>query len=173
MHCDEADVAAYFKDLKRLITGAPVSDVCNADEAGFHELGDVTRHRVIVHAEFTDDKIDIPISRADSRASVIACIAADGHLLTPMVIVPRKTVEIELYESGFVPYAYSSFGEKTVSAHASYSNDGALNFSFRIPSNSAVASDIQGQFFSSSMGSADIQATPSRMASLISGYAPL
>jgi hypothetical protein len=67
----------------------------------------MTRHHGIVPAEFTDDKINIPISRADSRASVIVCIAADRHSLTPMVIIPRKTVEIELYECGFVPDAYS------------------------------------------------------------------
>jgi hypothetical protein len=76
-------------------------------EAGFHEWVDATQHRVIVPTEFTDDKIDIPISRADSRAAVIAWIAADGHSLTPIVIVPQKTVKIKLYECGFVPNAYS------------------------------------------------------------------
>jgi hypothetical protein len=62
---------------------------------------------VIVLAEFTDNKIDIPISRADNQASVIACIAVDGYSLTLMVIIPRKTVKIELYECGFMPDAYS------------------------------------------------------------------
>jgi hypothetical protein len=38
---------------------------------------------------------------------VIACIAADGHLLMPMVIIPRKTIEIELYEGDFMPDTYS------------------------------------------------------------------
>jgi hypothetical protein len=107
VRCDEVDVAAYFEDLKRLLTGAPASVIYNADEAGFHEWVDATRHRVIVSAEFTDDKIGIPISTADSRVSVITFIAADGHSLTLMVIVPRKTVEITLYECGFVPDAYS------------------------------------------------------------------
>jgi hypothetical protein len=107
MRCDGADVAAYFEDIKQLITGAPASIVYNVDEGDFHEWVDATRHRVIVSAGFTDDKIDVPISRTDSRASVIACIATDGHSLTPMVIVPRKTVEIELHEFGFVPNAYS------------------------------------------------------------------
>jgi hypothetical protein len=67
--CDEADVAAYFEDLKQFITGALASVAYNGDEAGLYDWVDATRHRVIVRAEFTDDKIDIPISRADSRAS--------------------------------------------------------------------------------------------------------
>jgi hypothetical protein len=107
VRCDEADVAAYSEDLKRLITRAPVNVTYNVDEAGFHEWVDATRHRVIVPAEFKGNKSDVSISRANSWVSMMACIAADGQLLTPMVIVPRKTVEIELYQCDFMPDAYS------------------------------------------------------------------
>jgi hypothetical protein len=75
----------------------------NADEEGFNEGFDAMKNYVIVPCDFPEKRIDVPVSKAATCTSMIACIAADGHALQPMVIVMRKVIEIELYQSGYIP----------------------------------------------------------------------
>jgi hypothetical protein len=43
------------------------------------------------------------VSRDDKRASCVACIVANGRAPKPLIVIPRKTIEFELYECGFTP----------------------------------------------------------------------
>jgi hypothetical protein len=92
--CSEDDIDRYYTMLEETLTGAPSAVIYNVDEVGCDDWADkVTRH-VIVPAEYDKPSIDIPISRTDSRASMVACIAADGRPLKPVIILPRKTAGI-------------------------------------------------------------------------------
>jgi hypothetical protein len=45
----------------------------------------------------------MPANRFETRAALLGAISADGSSLKPMVISPRKPIEIALFESGFTP----------------------------------------------------------------------
>jgi hypothetical protein len=75
--------------------------VYNVDEVGFDSGVDASRIAVVVPAGYTESDIAVPVNRGNSRASMTDCVAANGLHLKPYVIVPRKTLKVELYESGF------------------------------------------------------------------------
>jgi hypothetical protein len=44
-----------------------------------------------------------PVSRAAKRIALLACNAADGSPAMLLVIIPRKTIEKELWLTGMTP----------------------------------------------------------------------
>jgi hypothetical protein len=73
------------------------------DEAGFNSWVDASRLRVVVPLDFEETVVPIPVSRNDKHASCVPCIVANGATLQPLIVIPRKPIEIELYECGFTP----------------------------------------------------------------------
>jgi hypothetical protein len=100
---DEYEIDEYCSRLEAMITEVPAAIVYNVDEVGFDSWVDPIRIAVVVPAEYTWSKIAVSANRRDLRASMISCVAANGRHLKPYVVVPRKTLEAELYESGFPP----------------------------------------------------------------------
>jgi hypothetical protein len=100
---DEHEIDEYYSRIEAMITGVPAAIVYNVDEVGLGSWVDASRIAVVVPAEYTGSEIAAPRSRGDSRASMTACVAANGRHLKPYAVVPRKTLEVELYESGFPP----------------------------------------------------------------------
>ena len=102
--CDPEEIDEYFVNLENILDGSiPAPFVINIDQSGFQEWADKRNLIVVVPADFTQDEIKIPVARTTKRASILAGIAADGSTITPAVIVPRKTIEMELFENGYTP----------------------------------------------------------------------
>ena len=102
--CDPEEINDYFDHLESVLDGSiPAPFVINIDQSGFQEWADKRNLVVVVPAEVTQDEIKIPVARTTKRASILAGIAADGSTITPAVIVPRKTIEMELFENGYTP----------------------------------------------------------------------
>jgi hypothetical protein len=68
------------------------------DDARFNTSLAASRLRVVVPADFEHAAIPVPVTRNDTRASCIACIAADSHALKRLIVIPGKTLEMELWE---------------------------------------------------------------------------
>jgi hypothetical protein len=100
---DEASIQEYFEKLTRDITDAPASLVINIDECGYQEWADAHIENVIVPKEHRADTIELPKNRSQRRSTMVAAITADGGTLKPMLIVSRKTIETEIYETGYTP----------------------------------------------------------------------
>jgi hypothetical protein len=98
--CDPEEIAAYFELFDRNVAGIPAAFVFNLDESGFQDWADPRERMVIVPATVHDNKIGIPVNWTTRRSSLLVCIAADGPALRPMLILPRKTTERELFEQG-------------------------------------------------------------------------
>lgn len=81
--------------------GIPSAFVINIDESGYCEWVDVQDLKVIVPCDYKSDEIEIPVDRNSKRASMITGICADGSSLIPVVVIPRKTIEVELFENGY------------------------------------------------------------------------
>jgi hypothetical protein len=105
VYASEDAIDQYFNVLEQSLTGLPSAVIYNVDEVGCDQWVDKLRRSVIVPADYDKSSIDVPVMRNDSRATMIACIAADGRPLKPLIVLPRKTAETELYECGLTPDA--------------------------------------------------------------------
>jgi hypothetical protein len=58
---------------------------------------------VVVPVDFEDTAIPIPVTINYKRASCVACIIANSGAPKPLIVIPHKTVETDLYECEFTP----------------------------------------------------------------------
>jgi hypothetical protein len=70
------------------------------DEIGHQDWADRTEKTCVVPISHAEDHVYVPVSRAGKRVTLIACIAADGPVLKPEVIIPRKTVDGDMILTG-------------------------------------------------------------------------
>jgi hypothetical protein len=103
VHADPDEIAAFYQELESILKNIPAAMIYNLDESGFADFVDAKKAKVIVPVEFPSDDIPIPVDRSVKRASLLTCISAGGGYLKPLIIVPRKSVETELYNLGFTP----------------------------------------------------------------------
>lgn len=105
VHCNPDEIDAYYNLVEVAINTLPVpaSFIYNIGETGFKDWVDCRIERVVVPSSYAEDKIDIPVDRNSKRSTLLAVVSASGDTLKPMVILPRKTIEAELYEVGYTP----------------------------------------------------------------------
>jgi hypothetical protein len=98
---DPAEIDRWFDDLTREIEGVPRQFILNVDETGCSEYSDAHEIKVIVPDSHPDDTIPVPVNRHSKRASMVACIAADGWRMKPFIILERKTIETDIVLYGY------------------------------------------------------------------------
>jgi hypothetical protein len=96
-------IQKHFQQLPAGIENMPAGFVFHADESGFQDFADARRVQVIVPTPFKYDSINIPSSRSEEPATMLAGISVDGCTLKPMIITQRKRYELERFESNFMP----------------------------------------------------------------------
>jgi hypothetical protein len=106
VNCDAAEIDAYYGNLDHILQTFPASFVINLDETGHQEWADRRKGKVVVPSSHAGPTINIPVSRQEKRATLLGAITASGEHLKPLVIVPRSTIESELYQIGYPPYRY-------------------------------------------------------------------
>lgn len=99
---DPVEIDRYFEQLRSALTNVPAGMVYNLDEMGYQEYCDAKPYLVVVPSDCPDTMIN-PVSRSRKRLSVIHCISGDGQMLKPAFIVPRKTIEREVWDIGLTP----------------------------------------------------------------------
>jgi hypothetical protein len=100
---DPREVEEFYDRLRREVTGLPSAMTFNLDKTGHQDWADRKDIRVVVPLSDEGDSIYVPYDCSSKQASLLVCIAADGTFVKPMVIVPRLTVEQEVYEIGYTP----------------------------------------------------------------------
>jgi hypothetical protein len=72
------------------------------DETKCSEFSDAHEIKMIVPDSHPDETIPVPVNRHSQRASMVACIAADGYHMKQFIILERRTIEadIVLYGDG-------------------------------------------------------------------------
>jgi hypothetical protein len=91
----------WYDELRILIKGVPRNFIYNMDESGIDEYVDSTHLSVLVPESHGTTKVPIPIPREIKRATLTGCISAASDSLKPFVILPRGTVDEELYFAGY------------------------------------------------------------------------
>ena len=100
---DPEKIQNFYSELEELIDDTPASLVFNLDESGFQEWTDRCKITVVVPISHLEERIEIPKDRSSKRSSLLVCIAADGTFLKPLIIITRKTAELEIFNVGYTP----------------------------------------------------------------------
>jgi hypothetical protein len=100
VNTDPHKMQAFLDRLKHYVEGLLSAFIFNLDESGFQDWADRRKPTVIVPATYHEFEITCPIDRATKRSSLLVCIAAEGTYLKLLLILPRKTIEPEVFEQG-------------------------------------------------------------------------
>ena len=92
LNLDNEEVQQFMENTEELLRNVPASFVFNMDETGINEYQNAKKKQVVVHNGFVGDKTMYPVARDTRHATVVACIAADGTAIPPLVIVTHRTV---------------------------------------------------------------------------------
>jgi hypothetical protein len=90
----------FFRRAMEVVEGVPAHFVFNMDEMGHQDWADRKVVTCIVPASHVEKQVNVPVSRAGKRITLMASIAADGSALKPEIIIPRKTVDADLVLTG-------------------------------------------------------------------------
>ena len=101
--CNEEKLAFYFNDIEMFTrTNNIASSLCfNIDEEGHDDFVDKKAQDVIVKVGSSANYYPVP--RKDNRATFLACVAASGESMKPLIITKRKTAETSLLLEGITP----------------------------------------------------------------------
>ena len=97
LHCPENDIDEYYDLLENSIKDSHPSFIYNFDEVGYQEYVDSREITVVVPQNFSSEKVFMPYDRNTKRCSAIISIALDGENPKPSLILPRKTIDSEVY----------------------------------------------------------------------------
>ena len=114
LNLDNDEVRQFMENTEELLQNVPASFVFNMDETGINEYQNAKKKQVLVHNGFVGDKTMYPVARDTRHATVVACIAADGTAIPPLVIVTHRTVREALMRRCWTPdkvlFAHSEKG---------------------------------------------------------------
>lgn len=95
-------IEQHFQRVQEIFkAGMPPAFVLNVDECGFQPWQDKRAEKVIVPCNVDCTSTNIGIDRAGRRSTLVGCVAADGSILKPFLIITRKTIEKALHEVGY------------------------------------------------------------------------
>jgi hypothetical protein len=97
------EIKDWYNSLADQIKSIPRNFVFNMDESGIDEYVDQQNIFVLVPHTYKEKKIPIPVHRHVKRATLTACISLAGDSLKPFVILPRGTIDDELFYAGYTP----------------------------------------------------------------------
>jgi len=101
-----------FKALTGALCGVPARLVINADESGFQPWTDSKDVRVWVPSGHIGDTVQVPVDRQTKRVTILAGITLSGATIRPLVIIPRKSFELELAGLGYSDFAVFAESQK-------------------------------------------------------------
>ena len=89
------EIKKFYKDLAKELEGVPVGFVFNLDETGEDEFVDAKDQYIVVPKDSNMDSY--PINRG-RRITLLHCISTDGTSCKPLIVLPRKTIDNEIYD---------------------------------------------------------------------------
>ena len=96
LNLTDQDVQNFMTETERRLAQVPAAFLFNMDETGINEYANATRKQVVVHSDFPGTQTRYPVARNTTHATLVACIAADGTAVRPLVIVTHRTVRLTL-----------------------------------------------------------------------------
>ena len=97
--CEYQVILEFYELLAEVLEGVPIGWLFNLDETGQQDFVDSRELCVVVpsnseSAEHAVYKVD----RNGKRCTALHCISSDGKFLKPLFILPRKTIDAEVFD---------------------------------------------------------------------------
>jgi hypothetical protein len=73
------------------------------DDTGHQDWADRAEQVCLVPVTHESDHVYLPVSHARKRTTLMACSTADRPFITPEIMIPRKTVDTDLFLMGMTP----------------------------------------------------------------------
>ena len=102
----------HFRALSLAVSGVSARLIINADESGFQPWVDSKDVRVWVASNHQGDSVQVPVDRQVKRVTLLAGITLSGATIRPLVILPRKSFELELAALGYTDSAIFTDSKK-------------------------------------------------------------
>lgn len=97
---DQKDVLAFYEIFEEIKNFVHPSLVFNLDETGFSPSSLSKNYKAIIPNECKNKPCYYKINRTAKNITALVTISLDGDLLPPFIILPRKTIPDELWETG-------------------------------------------------------------------------
>ena len=91
-------IDSYYAELSVAMKDVDYRFCFNLDETGEDEKTDTHSIDVCVPVEIDPEIVMIPLERCSKRFSILHTISTDGKYFKPFIIVPRKTLEGDIYK---------------------------------------------------------------------------
>lgn len=95
-HHSLEDICQYYRLLKAELRDVPVGLVFNPDESGQNQFVDARDIFIFVPEDVNIETY--PVNRSIKRITLLHCISTDGSSCDPIIIVPRLTLDNEIFE---------------------------------------------------------------------------
>ena len=92
LNIDDVKVQRFIRDTEELIHAVPASFIFNMDETGINEYANAKTKQVVVDENFPGDQTHYPVERNTNSSTLVACIAADGSAIPPLLVVKHRTI---------------------------------------------------------------------------------
>ena len=89
LHIDDEKVQQFHNLAEVLLHDVPAAFVFNMDETGINEYANAKKRQVVVDKNFPGDKTEYPVERNTNSSTLVACIAADGTGIPPLLVVKK------------------------------------------------------------------------------------
>jgi hypothetical protein len=99
----QEQILDLFRNAIEAIDGVPSHFVFNTDEMGHQDWADPAEQVCVVPVTHESNHVYLPVSRASKRIKLMACIVADGSATTLQILIPRQTVDNNLFLTGLTP----------------------------------------------------------------------
>ena len=96
--CPFQDIETYYNILDKALDKVPIGWLFNLDETGQQDFVDAREKKVIVPSCRVHERNVYPVDRNGKRCTALHCIASDGKFLKPLMVLPRKTVDVEVFD---------------------------------------------------------------------------
>ena len=95
--CKIDDIIDYYRILAETLAEIPCGFCFNLDESGIQRYVDARDTYLVVPENFPDEELAFPVYRAAKRITLLHCISTDGSYTKPLFVLPRKTVDSEVF----------------------------------------------------------------------------
>ena len=97
--CPYTDIEQYYDDLAKLLESVPIGWLYNLDETGQQDFVDARQVHVLIPSDTkSGTRIRYAVDRNGKRCTALVCISSDGKFLKPLFVLPRKTVDIDIFD---------------------------------------------------------------------------
>ena len=92
LRIDDEKVQQFHATAEALLHDVPAAFVFNMDETYINEYANAKKKKVVVDMNFPGETTEYPVEQNTNSSTLVACIAADGTGIPPLLVVKHRTI---------------------------------------------------------------------------------